>query len=84
MRSMCVLVQSKDTSLRGGEYWLHYNGDFSGDVVVDFPEDSGLGQVQIPYQLFRALAAEQIRSQRIGALEQMTTEELLDIPATLW
>lgn len=54
----------------------NHNGDFSGEVFLR--PQGGQDDVVIPFDVLAALVAEKIRRDRIAALENMTTGQLLD------
>ena len=69
---------------------FHYNGDYSGDVVMTVPASAvaepvsapGCGEptveVSIPFEALRMLVAEYVRSRQISRLEIATASEILD------
>ncbi len=62
-------------SMKIGEWNIHYNGDFSGDIHFD--RRDGKEKIRIPFSVVEALVAEKVRAERIAQLEDASTEELL-------
>ena len=67
-------------------YWLHHNGDFSGDVEISVPkeqaqvdEPDGRVYVRVPMSLLRAVVAKEVRAQRVRELEDMEDHEVLGL-----
>ncbi len=56
---------------------IHYNSDMSGEVhICDKNSDK---ELVIDAQDILDFVADYVRSQRIGTLEQMSTENILDL-----
>lgn len=54
---------------------INVNGDFSGDVVIDHPDE--LRRISIPFAILEGIVAEKVRRERIAAIEQMPPTDLL-------
>ena len=53
-----------------------HHGDYEGPVTV---RDSHGREVEVPADLLREFVANQVRSARIGVLEQMTASQILEL-----
>lgn len=64
-----------------GNYSINFNGDFSGDILVDLTNGSGFVGVkrvcEMPFMVMAAIVAEKIRRDRISELEEATPEDIL-------
>jgi hypothetical protein len=67
---------------------MHFNGDHSGDIVVDLPKalveleplghrEYGYYEVRIPFEAMKMLVANYVRGRNIDALEQASDDEIL-------
>ncbi len=68
------------------KYRLHYDGDASGDVILQVTRSGGdVAQFQVPFAALMQLIADVIRERRISSLEAAEPEELLGLlpPATV-
>jgi hypothetical protein len=67
-----------------GDFSINFNGDFSGDILVDLTNGKGfIGTKRVcemPFMVMAAIVSEKIRREKIAALEKMSTEELLGYP----
>lgn len=64
-----------------GGYLVVHNGDFSGDLMIRSPRgcqhhEEG-AEHWMPFHVLQAVVAEKMRADRISALEEASTEELL-------
>jgi hypothetical protein len=62
----------------GKKTTFFHNGDYSGDVIIKLLE-TGL-EMRVDAHDLIDFVTEYVRGQRIAALEDMTTEELLGLP----
>lgn len=62
-------------SMTFGEFYISFNGDFSGDVEISARTSEGL--ISLPYWLLEEIVAEKVRRERISALEAMTRSDLI-------
>jgi hypothetical protein len=66
---------------RFGEFIVHHNGDFSGDVEIyrtdKTPEPMLVAK--LPFWLLKYIVAKKVRLDRIAALENANTDKLLGI-----
>ena len=64
-----------------GNFSINFNGDFSGDILVDLTNGSGFVGTkrvcEMPFMVMAAIVAEKIRREKISALEEASTAELL-------
>lgn len=64
-------------TLHGKMVHLHFNGDFSGDVIV---MHKGTGQeMHVPFEDFKLLVAHCVMMQKISKLEQASPDEILGL-----
>lgn len=49
-----------------GEYTIHHNGDFSGDVIVDRNDET---VAKVPFVVMLAAVGEKVKQDRIAKLE---------------
>lgn len=56
---------------------FHFNGDFSGDIIITRQDSEYSGEIKVSMEALDALFAERIRQKRIEKLEQMTDEQLI-------
>ena len=57
---------------------FHFNGDFSGDVIIKrFEGEPNEEEIRLPIVALDALFAERIRRAKIDELESMTDRELV-------
>lgn len=62
-----------------GEYTtFHYNGDYSGDVIIKRHGISDSGEMRLPIDALEFFIAEAIRARKIEKLEQATTKQILE------
>jgi len=74
-----------------GEIFVHHNGDFSGDVIINIDSkavnkyelESNRVEVHLPFELLQDLVMSKIRSDMIQNLEQMSSNELLEALSSL-
>jgi hypothetical protein len=68
-------------TFKGKKACFNYNSDFSGEVIITVPLSHGLGSatIEVNGQDILDLVAEHIRLEKIGRLEQLSTEELLGV-----
>jgi hypothetical protein len=69
-------------SMTFGPYYVHFNGDFSGDVIITdhiATEDGSKRRelAKLPYWLLEEIVAEKVRRQRIAALESATRGDII-------
>lgn len=68
-----------------GGHLVHYNSDFSGDVLINVPKknvatspfDDERVVVTVPFEALSALVAEKKRSELIRELERASDDEIL-------
>lgn len=70
-------------SMTLGPYYVHFNGDFSGDVIVTdsvAQEDGSTRRrelAKLPYWLLEEIVAEKVRRERISTLENASRGDLI-------
>jgi hypothetical protein len=63
-------------TLEYGQFALHHDGDFQGDVVIT--DDKG-DSMKVPAKLIRRFVAAQVRADKISNLEQMSDDQVLGL-----
>lgn len=63
-----------------GDFHCHFNGDFSGDVLI---ERDGFPTISVPYQIMQELVTMSIREKMIASLEQTKSSEIIELSAEL-
>ena len=56
---------------------IHYNGDYSGDVILTKKESND--EITTSFENLLAFVAMYVREKKISQIEQMTDEQLLDL-----
>lgn len=64
-------------TFNGSKARIHFNSDMNGDCEI-IEKESGTS-IKIPCEDILDFVADYVRSQRIGMLEQMSTENILDL-----
>ena len=65
-------------TLRGNEFTVfHFNGDFSGDLIIVRQGVDNPGEMRVPMSALDALIAERIRRKRVEKLERMTDSQVI-------
>lgn len=70
------------TEFNGG-WRVHFNGDYSGDVIV-IKDGPAVGsppekKLEVPFEVLKALVANYVRDQQIGRLESASDNEVLGV-----
>lgn len=60
------------------EIYIHYNGDFSGDVLLTRPE-TYKADVEIPFEVMKAVVGEYLKQRKISLLEDTKPQDLIDM-----
>lgn len=58
----------------------HHNGDFSGNIIIDFPDSSfidGERTVELPFELMEELVGRYLQNERISLMESQHGSEYL-------
>lgn len=63
-------------SLEIGEYTVHYNSDFSGDIYLTNTRNKV--NCVVPFEVFEAIIAQKLRMGMVSKIEQMTDGEFLN------
>ena len=64
-------------TFNGKKTRIHFNSDMSGDCIVINTDTEQ--KVEIPCEDIISFVAEYVRSERIGKIEQMGTDEILGL-----
>jgi hypothetical protein len=65
---------------KSGSLYIHYNSDLSGDVrFMRIFDDETVKEMNISGQVLKEFMAGVIRRQQIAKLEEMNTDEILEI-----
>ena len=70
--------------MKVGNYDINFNGDFSGDIIVNQTNGTGfLGTrevARIPFMVMLAVVGEKLRRERIEKLEQLDPMDVVYSP----
>lgn len=69
------------TVVDDNEYYIHYNGDFSGEVQLSYLEtpNAAAFAIHYPFEVLKRFVAEYVRSKAIRAFEEASADELLGV-----
>ena len=65
----------------GREWYFHHNGDFSGNVVVSFPDDAKTEEnvIVIPFVAMKLLVGQMLQNKFMAEIEDMDGSDFIDI-----
>lgn len=69
-------------SIQLGDYSIHFNGDFSGHILVDKQHETSEGRPQrvaeIPFMVMAAVVGEKLRREKMTELERISDLDPLE------